>query len=78
MHLRSGKALKTMTKSTSSGVFASSQSSSQAQFTQASSPSVAASVSTTVGAAMVMLVSTETGVTAFTNVLTITAAMTRP
>jgi len=81
MHLRSGKALKIMTKSANTGASMSSQSSqsySQAQITRAFSPAVGASVSTTMGATMAMPVLTEMGVTAPTTAPTVTAQMTQP
>jgi len=80
MHLRSGKALKIMTKSANTGASMSSQSSqssSQAQSTPVFAPSVGASVSTTVGATMAMPVTIETGITASTTAPTIIAAMTQ-
>jgi len=62
MHLRSGKALNKMTKSTNTGASMSSQSlktSSQAQTTQTSIPAMDLSVPTALGATTAMPVSTE-------------------
>jgi len=81
MHLRNGKALKEMARPTNSGNFASSQSSqssSQAQSTQASAPIVDANVPTSMGATMTMSVSIEMGVIAPATVSTIAAAMIQP
>jgi len=81
MHLISGKALKEMARPTNSDTFASSQSSqssSQAQSTQAYAPTVGANVSTVMGATMAKPVSTEMGVTSPTTVSTTAIAMTQP
>jgi len=70
-----------MTRPTNSGTSASSQlsqSSSQAQSTQASAPKMGASVTTTMGATMAMLVLMEMGVIAPTTSLTTAAAVTQP
>jgi len=78
MHLRSGKTLEMVTKSTNSGASASSQSSSQAQTTHASAPLVGASVLTIVEATMVKPDLTEMRVTASTTAPTVIATMTPP
>jgi len=78
MYFRSGKAMKAMIKPTNSSASTSSQSSSQLQSTQASSPTVGASLSTVVGATMAMPVSTEMGVIAPTIAPITTAALTQP
>jgi len=77
MHLRSGKALKIMTKSANMSSQLS-QSSSQAQITRTSTPAVGASESTVVGATMAMPISTEMGIVAPTTATTVTAQMTQP
>jgi hypothetical protein len=81
MHLRSGKALNKMTKSSNTDVSMSSQSlqsSSQAHVTETSIPAMDASVPTALGATMAMSISTEMGVAAPTIAPTVTAQMTRP
>jgi len=74
VHLRSGKALKTMTTPTIGGTSASSQSSQS--FSQVQS-TVCVGVSTTVGATMAMPVLTEMGITSPTIASTTAAAVTQ-
>jgi len=59
MHLRSGKALKEMARPTNIGTYASSQTSSEKQFSQASSSTMGVNVSNAMRSTMATPISTK-------------------